>query len=211
MLKTSNKVETNVYELEIAISGEAFEAAIQKAYLKQRKNIAINGFRKGKAPRAFIERVYGEGIFYEDALEILYPDAVAEAIKAGFSDMGTAQEIAKFAQMFANVGDMDVSTATKGITTMLNAFQIDPLEKFKVSMNGVTKETTGLERAIDVLNFAANTQAIDVAGLTSAFQAGGSVLSTYGMSLEETTALITAANNSIQDPTRVGNGLKSIA
>ena len=59
MLKTSNKVETNVYELEIAISGEAFEAAIQKAYLKQRKNIAINGFRKGKAPRAFIERVYG--------------------------------------------------------------------------------------------------------------------------------------------------------
>ena len=80
MLKTSNKVETNVYELEIAISGEAFEAAVQKAYLKQRKNIAINGFRKGKAPRAFIERVYGEGVFYEDALEILYPDAVAEAI-----------------------------------------------------------------------------------------------------------------------------------
>ena len=87
MLKTSNKVETNVYELEIAISGEAFEAAIQKAYLKQRKNIAINGFRKGKAPRAFIERVYGEGVFYEDALEILYPDAVAEAIKEAELDV----------------------------------------------------------------------------------------------------------------------------
>lgn len=87
MLKTSNKVETNVYELEIAISGEAFEATIQKAYLKQRKNIAINGFRKGKAPRAFIERVYGEGVFYEDALEILYPDAVAEAIKEAELDV----------------------------------------------------------------------------------------------------------------------------
>ena len=87
MLKTSNKVETNVYELEIVISGEAFEAAIQKAYLKQRKNIAINGFRKGKAPRAFIERVYGEGVFYEDALEILYPDAVAEAIKEADLDV----------------------------------------------------------------------------------------------------------------------------
>ncbi len=87
MLKTSNKVETNVYELEIAISGEAFEAAIQKAYLKQRKNIAINGFRKGKAPRTFIERVYGEGVFYEDALEILYPDAVAEAIEEAGLDV----------------------------------------------------------------------------------------------------------------------------
>ncbi len=87
MLKTSNKVETNVYELEIAISGEAFETAIQKAYLKQRKNIAINGFRKGKAPRAFIERVYGEGVFYEDALEILYPDAVAEAIREAELDV----------------------------------------------------------------------------------------------------------------------------
>ena len=87
MLKTSNKVETNVYELEIAISGEAFEADIQKAYLKQRKNIAINGFRKGKAPRTFIERVYGEGVFYEDALEILYPDAVAEAIKEADLDV----------------------------------------------------------------------------------------------------------------------------
>ena len=50
-----------------------------------------------------------------------------------------------------------------------------------------------------------------MAGITSAFQAGGSVLATYGMTLEETTALITSANNSIQDPTRVGNGLKSIA
>ncbi len=87
MLKTSNKVETNVYELEIAISGEDFEAAVQKAYLKQRKNISINGFRKGKAPRAFIERVYGEGIFYEDALEILYPDAVADAIKEANLDV----------------------------------------------------------------------------------------------------------------------------
>lgn len=90
MLKSSNKVETNIYELEIAISGEAFEAAIQKAYLKQRKNIAINGFRKGKAPRTFIEKIYGEGVFYEDALEIIYPDAVSEAIaEAGLDVVDT--------------------------------------------------------------------------------------------------------------------------
>ena len=57
MLKSTNNVEKNVYELEITIDGEKFEAAIQKAYLKQRKDITIKGFRKGKAPRAFIEKI----------------------------------------------------------------------------------------------------------------------------------------------------------
>lgn len=80
MLKSTNNVETNVYELEIAVDGEKFEAAVQKAYLKERKNITIKGFRKGKAPRNFIEKMYGEGVFYEDALELLYPEVVSEAI-----------------------------------------------------------------------------------------------------------------------------------
>ena len=80
MLKSTNNVEKNIYELEITIDGATFEAAVQKAYLKVRKDITINGFRKGKAPRAFIEKIYGSGVFYEDALELVYPEAVSEAI-----------------------------------------------------------------------------------------------------------------------------------
>lgn len=80
-LKSSNKVDTNVWELEVSVDGDTFKDAVTKAYLKLRKNITIPGFRKGKAPRAFIEKYYGEGVFYEDALEAIYPDAVASAIE----------------------------------------------------------------------------------------------------------------------------------
>ena len=80
-LKSSNKVDTNVWELEVSVDGDTFKDAVTKAYLKQRKNINIPGFRKGKAPRAFIEKYYGESVFYEDDLEAIYPDAVASAIE----------------------------------------------------------------------------------------------------------------------------------
>ncbi len=79
-LKSSNKIDTNRYELEVQVDGEAFEAALQKAYLKQNKRITIPGFRKGKAPRAFVEKYYGEQVFYEDAVNALYPDALDAAI-----------------------------------------------------------------------------------------------------------------------------------
>ena len=62
-----------------------------------------------------------------------------------------------------------------------------------------------------VNNNQGNTQAIDMQGLTQAFQTGGATLASYGVGLKESTALITAANNAIQDPSRVGNGLKTIA
>lgn len=78
-LKSSNKVETNVYELEITVDADTFTEACKKAYLKQRKSIQIPGFRKGKATQGMIEKVYGEGAFYEEALEIVYPEAVGAA------------------------------------------------------------------------------------------------------------------------------------
>lgn len=79
-LKTSNKVETNRYELEVEISAEDFEKAINKAFKNKVKKISVPGFRKGKAPRAFIEKYYGENIFYEDAVNDIYPKALQDAI-----------------------------------------------------------------------------------------------------------------------------------
>ena len=78
-LVSANKTETNVYSVEIAIAAEDFKAAIQQAYLKQRKSIQIPGFRKGKAPLMMIEKLYGQEVFFEDALDIVFPDAVQAA------------------------------------------------------------------------------------------------------------------------------------
>lgn len=86
-LKSSKKLDTNRYELEIEISPEEFVKAIDKAYKKNAKKISIPGFRKGKAPKNFIEKYYGEKIFYEDAVNSLYPDAVDEAIEEAKLDV----------------------------------------------------------------------------------------------------------------------------
>ena len=78
-LVSANKTETNTYAVELAIAAEDFRAAIQQAYMKQRKSIVIPGFRKGKAPLMMIEKLYGQEVFFEDALEIVFPTAVQAA------------------------------------------------------------------------------------------------------------------------------------
>lgn len=92
-LKATNNVETNKYELEIEISAEHFEAAIEKAYLKARKNIAMPGFRKGKAPRKLIEKEYGEQVFFEDAVNLLYAPVVNGAVEESGLELVTRPEV----------------------------------------------------------------------------------------------------------------------
>lgn len=88
-LKSSNKVETNVYEIEVTVDSAAFTEACRSAFMKQRKSIQIPGFRKGKATQGMVEKVYGEGAFYEEALEIVYPQAVQSAVdEAGLKIVG---------------------------------------------------------------------------------------------------------------------------
>ncbi len=71
--------DANKYELEVKVDKETFADATTKAYKKQVKNINIPGFRKGKAPKHIIERMYGKGVFYDDAIEETYPKALADA------------------------------------------------------------------------------------------------------------------------------------
>ena len=78
-LKSSNKIDTNTYELEVTVDAETFKKACTTAYLKNRKNIQVPGFRKGQATQGMIEKIYGEGVFYEDALDVVYPQAVSDA------------------------------------------------------------------------------------------------------------------------------------
>lgn len=81
-LKESTKKEqTNSYELVVSVDGETFEKAVNAVYKKQVKNINIQGFRKGKAPRKIVEKMYGSEVFYEDAMQDCYPEALYEAAK----------------------------------------------------------------------------------------------------------------------------------
>lgn len=92
-LKSTEKIETNKYELEIEISAEAFEAAVQSAYLKAKKNINVPGFRKGHAPRKIVEREYGEGVFYEDALNAILPAEIDTAVSEAGLELVTRPDV----------------------------------------------------------------------------------------------------------------------
>ena len=81
MSHTYEKVSGNKAKLTFVIPAEQFDEAMQKAFLKLRGRINVPGFRKGKAPRRMIETLYGETVFYDDAFELLFPDAYEAAVK----------------------------------------------------------------------------------------------------------------------------------
>ena len=82
MSYTTEKISGNKVRLTFTIPAEDFETAVQKAYLKNRGRISIPGFRKGKAPRFVVERMYGADIFYDDALNAILPDLYDNAVEA---------------------------------------------------------------------------------------------------------------------------------
>ncbi|MBQ5930243.1 MAG: trigger factor family protein [Clostridia bacterium] len=96
MKYTTKAAEKSTVKITFKFDGEEWKAAIQNAYLKTRGRFAINGFRKGKAPRNVIENVYGKGVFYEDALNILFSENYPNVVE-------------KMEKKYTVVGDPDVS------------------------------------------------------------------------------------------------------
>ena len=80
-MSTVEKVDKNVVSFEFTVSADEFENGIEKAYRKNVGKINIQGFRRGKAPRKIIEKYYGNEVFYEDAINIVLPDAYDKAIE----------------------------------------------------------------------------------------------------------------------------------
>ena len=86
-VKSVEKLEKSQVAVTVEVTAEEFEAAVQKAYLKMRNKISVPGFRLGKAPRKMIEKLYGEGVFYSDAVDAALPEAYTQAIGSSGLDV----------------------------------------------------------------------------------------------------------------------------
>ena len=80
-LTSTKKKDNNIVELEIAVTADELAKAVEKVFRRKAKNITVPGFRKGKAPKQIIEKMYGEGVFLEDAVNDIYPSAYTQAVE----------------------------------------------------------------------------------------------------------------------------------
>ena len=137
-LKSSNKVDTNTYEVEVTVDSETFTNACKDAFMKQRKSISLPGFRKGKATQGMVEKMYGEGAFYEEALEIVYPSAVQGAIdEAGLRIVDQPYDLDVSIMSKAEGVEMKFKVTTypevklgdyKGLEAEMNSFEVSDEE-----------------------------------------------------------------------------------
>ena len=108
-LITAEKAEKNMYTLEFSVDKAKFDQAVNNAYRKQVKKINVPGFRPGKAPRHIIEKMYGQGFFYEDAFNEVLPEAYEEAIReSGIEPVGRP--------------DIDVKSVEDGVVFVANVY-----------------------------------------------------------------------------------------
>lgn len=144
-LKSSTKVDTNVYELEIEVDGKTFEEAIQKAYHKLKNRVNVPGFRKGKAPRSIIEKMYGPEIFYEEAIDIAYPEVVEAAIKeAGLDIIDTPFDVS-----VPDVGKEGFSLKLKA--TVKPEIEIDNYKGIEATRKSTVLEESEMEEQIGTM------------------------------------------------------------
>lgn len=92
-LKSTNNIETNKHEVVVEVSAEVFNKAVNAVYRKEVKKINIPGFRKGKAPKSIIEKMYGEQVFYDEAIEAVYPEALGDAVVEAKLDVVGVEDV----------------------------------------------------------------------------------------------------------------------
>ena len=138
-VKNVEKKENNTADLTVEITGAEFDGAINKVYSKVKNQIALPGFRKGKAPRKLVEKMYGEGVFYEDALEELYPSIMEEITKdesleiVGYPKTNVTSMSADGVELVITVGLMPVAE--------LGQYKEIPAPKAEVSVADEEVET----------------------------------------------------------------------
>lgn len=144
-LVSTNKTEANTYELEITADAAQFEAAIEKAYKKAKKNIAVNGFRKGNAPRKMIEKLYGENVFFEDAVNDLIPEVVAPAVDEAKLELVAAPSI--------NVKNLSKAEGVTFVVTCVTKPEVEISDYKGIAVKKTVDEVTDemIDKAIESL------------------------------------------------------------
>ncbi len=143
MLKSCEKVETNVYALEISIESDAFKSAVSKAYAKNRGKYSVPGFRKGKAPKHIIETYYGKEVFWYDAIDAEYPALFESAVKeAGITPVSAPFE------------DEIVSLDENGFTVKLKVYvkpeiELKAYKGIKAEKEKVTVKKSEVKEEVD--------------------------------------------------------------
>lgn len=156
---STEKLSGNKVKIAFTVPSADFDSAMQKAYLKTKGRLSVPGFRKGKAPRKLVESMYGEGVFYDDALDFIFPEAYQEAITKGeihpvdrpeldVEQIGSGQDLKFTAEVFVlpevTLGDYKKLKATKHVHDISDE-QIN--ERIEQDMKKATTEQDVTDRA----------------------------------------------------------------
>ncbi len=142
-VKEFEKKEKNTAELTVLVSAEEFDAAVQRAYLKNRGRIQLPGFRKGKAPRKMIESIYGAGVFYEDAVEDVAPAALETGIRE--KDLST---VGRPSILDFNIGE-DKALTVKFLVSLYPEVKLEGYTGIAAPKMAVRVTKKDVEREID--------------------------------------------------------------
>ena len=117
MIVKNSKKEKNTVTFDVELDAAEFEKYVNGAYLKARSRIMVPGFRKGKAPKSIIEKMYGAAVFYDDALDMLLPDLYASAVEEAKLEVVSRPEI-DIVSIDENGVELTAKVYTKPVATV---------------------------------------------------------------------------------------------